>query len=157
MAEERHTRVRLVQEDRYRFRVDLGRSEWQLVVDEPPPIGTDAGPNPSRLLATAVGHCLASSLQYCLERARISGTRMAATVDVEVRRNERGRLRVAGIRVELDLTSVGEEHRQALARCLGLFEDFCVITTSVRQGIPVAVTIRVDGEEAVHGDGAREG
>ncbi len=157
MAEERQTRVRLAQEDRYRFQVDLGRPEWQLVVDEPPPIGTDTGPNPSRLLATAVGHCLASSLQYCLERARISGTRVAATVDVEVRRNERGRLRVTGIRVELDLTQVGEENRQAVARCLQLFEDFCVVTASVRQGIPVAVTIRVDGEEVRHGDGAREG
>jgi hypothetical protein len=26
-------------------------------------------------------------------------------------------------------------------RCLGQFEDFCVVTESVRRGIPVAVTV----------------
>ncbi|MDR7443095.1 MAG: OsmC family protein [Armatimonadota bacterium] len=146
MSEEMRVQVRLEQEGRYRFRVDLGRPDWNLVVDEPPPLGEGAGPNPARLLATAVGHCLGSSLQYCLERARVSGTELSATVEVEVRRNERGRWRVAGMRAELDLSRVREDQKDALARCLALFEDFCIITASVRQGIPVAVGIRVNGE-----------
>lgn len=29
----------------------------------------------------------------------------------------------------------------ALASCLGAFEDFCVVTQSVRHGIPVAVSV----------------
>jgi uncharacterized OsmC-like protein len=65
---------------------------------------------------------------------------------VEVRRNERGRWRVAGMRAELDLSRVREDQKEALARCLALFEDFCIITASVRQGIPVEVGIRVNGE-----------
>jgi uncharacterized OsmC-like protein len=145
MSEEMRVQVRLEQEGRYRFRADLGPG-WTLVVDEPPPLGEGAGPNPARLLATAVGHCLASSLQYCLERARASGAELSATVQVEVRRNERGRWRVAGMRAELDLSRVREDQKEALARCLALFEDFCIITASVRQGIPVEVGIRVNGE-----------
>lgn len=33
----------------------------------------------------------------------------------------------------------------AVDRCLGLFEDFCIVTASVRQGIPVDVQVRMEG------------
>lgn len=133
-------RVALRPEGRYRFRVEMDRPEWTLVVDEPPPLGEGAGPNPARLLAVAVGHCLASSLRYCLERARTPAD-VSATVEVEVRRNERGRWRVTGIQVQLNLSGVEPAQRPAVDRCLGLFEDFCIVTGSVRQGIPVDVQV----------------
>lgn len=138
-------RVALLPEDRYRFRVEMGRPEWSLVVDESPPLGEGVGPNPARLLATAIGHCLASSLRYCLERSR-TPAQVAATVDAEVRRNERGRWRIAHVQVQLNLSGVDSVGKNAVDRCLGLFQDFCIVTESVRHGIPVDVDVRVDGE-----------
>ncbi len=144
-SEVMRARVSLLPEGRYRFRVEMDRPEWTLLVDEPPPIGEGAGPNPARLLAVAVGHCLASSLRYCLERARTPAD-VSATVDVEVRRNERGRWRVARVQVRLNLSGVDPARQSTVDRCLGLFEDFCIVTESVRKGVPVDVDVRVDGE-----------
>lgn len=54
--------VRLDQEEDYRFRSDFGVPGIQpLIIDEPPPLGDAAGPNASRLVAAAVGHCLSAS------------------------------------------------------------------------------------------------
>jgi len=36
---------------------------------------------------------------------------------------------------------VGEEDVARLERCASLFEDFCVVTESVRKGIPVNVSV----------------
>lgn len=137
--------VALKPEEGYRFRVEMDRPQWSLVVDEPPPLGQGAGPNPARLVATALGHCLASSLRYCLERARVKAE-VSARVEVEVRRNERGRWRITGAHAQLDLSGADPAQRAAVERCRQLFEDFCIVTASVRQGFPVDVQVQVDGE-----------
>jgi len=147
VSEAMRAHVALRPEGGYRFRVEMDRPEWTLVVDEPPPLGEGAGPNPARLVATALGHCLASSLRYCLERARVAG-QVSAEVEVEVRRNDRGRWRIARAQAQLDLSGVDPAQRPAVDRCLQLFEDFCIVTASVRQGIPVDVRVRVNGEVA---------
>jgi len=55
----------------YAQTVDFGVPDVPpLTVDEPPPLGTGAGPNPARLLAGAVGSCLAASLTFCMRKAR---------------------------------------------------------------------------------------
>ena len=95
-------------------------------------------------MAAAVGNCLSASLLFCLQksRAELEGE-VATTVTGRVERNERGRLRLAGLDVQIRLPVAGEE--RAVRRCLGLFEDFCVVTESVRSGIPVEVEV-VDRE-----------
>ena len=61
-------------------------------------------------------------------------------------RNERGRLRIGEIRVRL-APDVAPEQRERMSRCLELFEDFCTVTQSIRQGI--AVNVEVEGVPAV--------
>ena len=58
-------------------------------------------------------------------------------------RNEHGRLRIGALRVKLAPT-VAEQDRPRLARCLELFEDYCVVTESVRDSIGVAVEIEIE-------------
>ncbi|MDA8072674.1 MAG: OsmC family protein [Actinomycetota bacterium] len=142
--------VRLELEDGYRFRVDLGEGFPPLLMDEPAPLGDGAGPNASAMLAAAVGNCLSASLLYCLRRSRIDVTSLRTEAQVVPARNAKGRLRIGSIRVELHPEiATGAEGR--LGRCLELFEDFCVVTESVRAGIDVAVEVLPathEGDEA---------
>jgi organic hydroperoxide reductase OsmC/OhrA len=111
-----------------------------LVVDEQPPLGAAAGPNPARLLATAVGHCLGSSMLFCLRKAKVEPEALHATVTGFMVRTERGRLRIGGLRVSLDPVFKPSDRERA-ARCLDVFRDFCIVTESVRNGIDVQVAI----------------
>ncbi len=127
--------VILDQEEDYRFRVDFGNSE--LIVDEPPPLGAGTGPNASRMLAASVANCLSASLVFCLKKFRQDVKGVRTTASGTLVRNEKGRLRVGEIEVVIRLDS-NYEH---LDRCLTQFEDFCVVTASVRAGIPVRVRV----------------
>jgi organic hydroperoxide reductase OsmC/OhrA len=111
-----------------------------LITDEGPPLGEGRGPNPARLLATAVGNCLAASLLFCLGKARISVDGLEAEVLTEFTRSPEGRLRIADIRVRL-LPHWSEETAVKARRCLEIFEDFCVVTHAVRNSVPVTVTV----------------
>lgn len=112
----------------------------ELVLDEPPPLGEGAGPNAARILAAAVGHCLGASLTLCLRKARIDLQELRVTVSGSFVRNERGRLRIGGLAVTLE-PDLPAEQRARMGRCLEVFEDFCIVTESVRQGIDVQVTV----------------
>lgn len=110
-----------------------------LTLDEPPPQGGGKGPNATRVLAAAVGNCLSASLVHCLERAHVPVTDLEATVEGELTRNTQGRLRVKSLQVKL-VPRVGADPSR-VERCLGLFEDYCIVTQSVREGIEVKVEV----------------
>jgi uncharacterized OsmC-like protein len=133
--------VRLSRLTGYQFRTEFGAPGVPaLLVDEPAPLGRGAGPNPGRLLAAAVGSCLSASLVYCLSKARVEIDAIATKVVGTYRRNERGRLRIGSLAVSIQL-SVPSSGSDSLTPCLQDFEDYCVVTASVRQGIEVRVEI----------------
>jgi hypothetical protein len=78
---------------------------------------------------------------FCLRnkfRQNAGPVRARATGRLE--RNDKGRYRIAGIDVVLTMA----EKRGELAhqdRCLEQFEDFCIVTQSIRRGIPVTVRV----------------
>ncbi|HUK85153.1 MAG TPA: OsmC family protein [Candidatus Acidoferrum sp.] len=124
----------------YRFKVEFDvEGVPNLVVDEMKPIGEGLGPNPARLLSAAVGHCLSSSLLYCLGKAKIKVKKLDTLVKANVERNEDGYLRVAGLDVKIHL-EVNEEDKLRVPRCLSVFENYCTVTQSVRKGIEVRVS-----------------
>lgn len=141
--------VELEQRSGYEFvvRFDQPR-DFELLLDEPPPLGGGRGPNAARLVAAAVANCLSASLAFCLRgKFRQDAGPIRAMASARVGKNERGRLRISGIDVVLSIA----EKKGALPyqeRCLGQFEDFCIVTESVRRGIPVSVRV-VDAEGAV--------
>lgn len=133
--------VALTLRDGYAFNAEFASGEGPpLVVDELPPLGEANGPNPARLLAAAVGSCLSASLLFCLRKSRIEVGQLRTAVDVTIQRNERGRLRIGGIRVHL-APELSTEQQGRMGRCLDLFQDFCIVTESVREGIPVDVDV----------------
>lgn len=133
--------VDLTLRDGYAFKVEFANGEGPpLVVDELPPLGEANGPNPARLLAAAIGSCLSSSLLFCLRKSRIEVTQLHTTVEGTIVRNERGRLRIKSLRVRL-APELAAEQRERMGRCLDLFQDFCLVTESVREGIAVDVAV----------------
>jgi organic hydroperoxide reductase OsmC/OhrA len=111
-----------------------------LVTDENAPLGGDAGPSPSRLLAVAVANCLSASLLFALRKFRNEPGPLRSVAHVRMARNEQGRLRIGRIGVELHL-GVPQAELKMAERALGQFEDFCTVTQSVRGAIDVDVTV----------------
>lgn len=146
--EDGRTTVRLAREEGFRFRVRCGTDgATTIITDEPPPLGAGQGPNPTALLAAAVGNCLASSLLFCMQKARLEVTEFEVDVSTAMMRDPDGRLRVAGMSVSLAPT-VTPETRERMGRCLDLFEDFCTVTQSVRRGFEVSVAVQPRAPQA---------
>jgi uncharacterized OsmC-like protein len=125
----------------YQFNVEFDLPGMpDLATDEAEPLGKNAGPNPSRLLSAAVGNCLSSSLLFCLSKARVDVEDLKASVETVMRRNEKGRWRIAGLKVKLHPIIRAEDVSRS-KRCLEVYEDFCIVTESVRKGIEVKVDI----------------
>jgi len=132
--------VSLEQEQDFRFAIHYAEGKPAFRGDEPPPLGQGAGPSPSQLLAAAVGNCLSDSLLFALRKFKQKPEPIRTQATATVGRNAENRLRVLGILVKLTVGAprASLEH---LERALGQFEEFCTVSQSVRQGIPVTVEV----------------
>ncbi len=147
-----HTRftMHLEQLQNYEFNVKF---DWDgvadVLMDEPPPLGQQRGPNASRMLAAAVANCLSASLLFCLKKNAAPAQSVKTQVTCILARNEKQRLRVGDLEVAI---TIDTEHFEAtrLKRCLAMFEDFCVVTASIREGIPVKVSVMDQQGMVVH-------
>ena len=73
--------VEVEQEENFGFVVDFGVDGVPVLeTDEPEPLGEGQGPNPARLLAAAVGNCLAASLLFCLRKRKMEPEGIRAVV-----------------------------------------------------------------------------
>lgn len=133
--------VTVEQESEYVFRVsfdDTGIPD--LMTDEPAPLGGGTGPNPSRMLVAAVANCMSASLLFALRKFRNAPGKLVTTATATMGRNEQGRLRVSRIDARIRLPDAVESYVQ-LPRILAQFEQFCVVTESVRHGVEVDVQV----------------
>lgn len=110
-----------------------------ILVDEPEPLGSGEYPNAGKILAAAVGSCLSASLAYCLRRSGAQLQSVSSDVYAMLKRNERGRLRFSKMSVDI---SVDADSAAKLERCRSLFEDFCIVTQSVREGFEIEVDVK---------------
>ncbi len=141
MAEHTGFSLRLERITGYEFET---RFDWNqvepLLLDEPEPLGGSKGPNASRLVGAAVGNCLSASLLFCLEKAKQDVKAIRTEVAGTMMRNERKRLRIGKLDVHITL-DVDAREPDRVTRCLELFEDYCVVTASVRKGISTSVVV----------------
>lgn len=130
----------------YQFLVKFDKPQGaELHTDEGPPLGKDAGPNPSRMLAAAIGNCLGASLMFACGKSGVKLSRVHADVNVQIVRNEKRRLRVGRVQVSIDPGFTGDEAAKAKS-ARDVFEDFCTVTQSIRDGIAVEVKVKgIDG------------
>ncbi|WP_300650995.1 OsmC family protein [Hydrogenophaga sp.] len=135
------TTVSLQQQADYRFEIRFGDDIPALIADEPAPLGQGAGPSPAQLLCASVGNCLSDSLLFALRKFKQAPDPLRCDVQAEVGRNTDNRLRILGIHATITL-GVAAGSLEHLDRALAQFEDFCTVTQSVRQAIPVRVTVK---------------
>jgi uncharacterized OsmC-like protein len=132
--------VRLFQQQDYQFRIEFGEGIPVLIGDEPPPAGQGTGPSPVQLLAAAVGNCMSDSLLFSLRKFKQAPEPIQCDVTAEVGRSAEGRMRVLALKAVMTL-GVPAARLEHLDRVLAQFEDFCTVTASVRQGIPLTIEV----------------
>lgn len=134
--------LQVEQVDAFEFRVRFDKEQYaDLYMDEPEPLGKDSAPNPARILAAAIGNCLSASLVFCLKRKGVTAQGLRSELEVVLTRNEHKRLRVGRVDVKIHVQDVPQE---VLDSCVEMFEDFCVVTQSVREGLEVKVDVLRD-------------
>ena len=124
----------------YEFKTTFDWNVNTLLLDEPEPLGGGKGPNASRLIGAAVGNCLSASLLFCLDKAKQNVKSLTTEVSGTLRRNERKRLRLGSLDVHITI-DVDAAEPERVTRCIDLFEDYCVVTASVRKGVDVNVVV----------------
>ena len=151
MSTDAPIRITLEQEEDYSFRIRFDDTTIaDLMTDEPEPLGKGEGPNPTRLLVSAVANCLSASLLFALRKFRNTPGRLVTHATAE-----QGRLRVGHIHADIQLAEAGTAHA-SLERILAQFENFCVVTESVRHGIEVSVSITDADGVQLHGTAQTE-
>ncbi len=141
-SDTKQIRFSLEQQEGYSFLVHFDDAQIDdLMTDESAPLGNGSGPNPARLLLAAVANCLSASLLFALRKFHNQPGRLRAEALAHIERDPAGRWRIPTASVELQLAEGAEQHQQ-LERILGQFEEFCIVTQSVRSGIEVDVMVK---------------
>ncbi len=108
------------------------------------------GPNPSRMLALSVLGCLSASFIFCLKKRDFKVDDFEAEAEVTIARNEKGFLRIKKIDVNIEPKIEDPETLKRAKQCLkavkdgvSFFEQYCIVTQSVRAGIEVNVNLNI--------------
>lgn len=141
MSDERGFQVEINRTEGFRFNVDFGIEGLpKFHMDEPEPLGENRGPNASKVLGAALANCLAASLMFCMQKSRVEVTDMKSKAQGVLKRNEKGRWRIHEVTVDL-FPEVPEGKSKQLERCKDIFEDFCIVSKSIEEGIPIKVNV----------------
>jgi uncharacterized OsmC-like protein len=132
--------VELRQRSNYQFDIEFNEGIPQLMSDEPAPLGEGKGPSPVQMLAASVGNCLSDSLFFALAKFKQKPEPIHTTVNAMVGRNAEGRMRVLHIEAKIHL-GVEASKLEHLDRALEQFQEFCTVTQSVGQAIPIHVRV----------------
>ncbi len=129
MSDEIKTTVGLQLHEEMIFRCDLGEMKVKdCYIDEKHKSEEEMwGPNPSRMLGMAVTGCLSASF--------------TATAEVIIKRNAKGFWRIGKINVEITPKIDTPEMQKRADLCRKMFEDYCIVTQSVREGIDIDVNL----------------
>jgi len=154
MSEETITKAKLKLEKDMIFKCDMGEMALKdCYIDETNQKEADMwGPNPARLLGTALLGCLSASFIFCMRKRKLNIDDLKAEAEIVIGRNEKGFLRVTKININIDVNADmdNENLKKRMSQCLKedkegtrMFEHFCTITQSVISGIDVDVNVNV--------------
>jgi uncharacterized OsmC-like protein len=133
----------MVKLDDYKFIVDFNKDSIpDLFMDESEDIpgGEGKGPTSSMLLAASIGNCLSASLNFCLTKKRYTVNGLKTKVIISRERNKEGfwRISEANVIITPDIESAEDISVQ---RCEEIFRKYCVVSSSLEEGIKINVNI----------------
>jgi len=155
MSDEMGTKVGLKlaeEESQMIFKCDMGSLKVKdCYIDEENREEVDMmGPNPSRLLALGVLGCLSASFIFCIKKRGFNVEDFNSEAEITITRNEKGFWRVKKIDVSINPKFKDPEALKRAQQCLkenkegvSFFEQYCVVTQSVRSGIDVEVNVNL--------------
>lgn len=143
MSEGMKTKVGLSLEQEMIFSCDLGDMEVKdCYVDDTHKDEVDMlGPNPTKMLGLALLGCLSASFIFCLKKRNLTLDDLKAEAELTIARNKKGFWRVKKIDVEIDIKISDPDTRKRADQCRKMFEEYCVVTQAVREGIDVEVNV----------------
>ncbi len=145
MTEETTTKVNMELIEDMIFKWDLGIPKvGESFIDEMHHEVDDMlGPNPARLLASAILGCLSASFVFCLQKRKLELDNLKAEAEIIIGRNDKKLLRVKEINVVLTPKTSDPTVLKRIEQCKKFFEQYCTITESVRAGIDVNLNISI--------------
>ena len=99
------------------------------------------GPNPSRMLGLALLGCLSASFIFCLKKKNLTLDNLSAEAELTIARNEKGFWRVMKVDVDINIKISDPATRKRADQCKKMFEQYCIVTQAVREGIDVEVNL----------------
>ncbi len=140
---ERKYKVKVKLERDMIFKYDLGELKLrECIIDETNKVESEMlGPNAAHLVALAVLGCLSSSYIFCFNKKGFSVEDLEAEANITIFRNAKGFQRVKKIDVSINPKIDSPEMRKRAVQCQKMFEQYCTITASIREGIEVNVNI----------------
>lgn len=143
MLKDSKTKVKIKLERDMIFKYDLGNiKSINSYIDETNKKESDMlGPNAAYLLAMAVLGCLNASFIFCLKKRDFAIKDLEAEAVVSISRNDKGFLRVRKIDVNIKPKINTPDMRKRADQCKKMFEQYCTITASIREGIDVEVNL----------------
>ena len=144
ISREIKTNVALSLEKDMIFKCDMGLFKVEeCYIDETNQNEADMwGPNPAKLLASAVLGCLSASFIFCLQKKKLEIEHFKGEAEIVIHRDKNDLMRVKEINVELEPKTDDPAITRRIGQCKKIFERFCTITESVRAGITVNVNIK---------------
>lgn len=138
---ESRTTIQWIGDSEFKAKFDLPDAD-ELIMDEPLEIGGHGkGPNAARLISAAVGDCLCASLLFCLKKSGVVVKGMRAIINGTVERNNENLLRLQKVDVKIQPIVTGHKDIDKLKRCQKIFEKYCIVTQSLREGIEINVDV----------------
>ncbi|MHA2392336.1 MAG: OsmC family protein [Promethearchaeota archaeon] len=143
MSKELKTKVGLNQQEEMLYKCNLGDLRIDnLYIDERQKKETDKkGTSPAKLLALSVLGCLSASFSFCLKKKNYLISDLNGEAEVTIYRNEKGFWRVKQIDVDISPQIDTPEARKRADQCKKFFEQYCIISESLRSGFEVNVNL----------------
>ncbi len=143
MSEGMKSKVGITLESEMVFKCDLGDMKVKdCYIDDTHIDEVDMlGPNPSRMLGLALLGCLSASFIFCLKKKNLTLDNLSAEAELTIARNEKGFWRVMKVDVDINIKISDPATRKRADQCKKMFEQYCIVTQAVREGIDVEVNL----------------